>query len=106
MNIPERYAAILQSALDCAARSWADDAARCVQIIKANQAAGRPHDRRIALYREFEAQFIAQEVEARQLLAVLVDGSACDDGRPHDWTQPHGERGPTICRRCNAEQGA
>lgn len=104
--IPARFATTLQSALDCAARSWADEAARCVQIIKANQDAGRPNDRRIALYRELEAQYIAKLVKARQLQFILIDGSACDDGRPHDWASPAYERNPTVCRRCNAEQGA
>jgi hypothetical protein len=30
----------------------------------------------------------------------------CDDGREHDWDEPRDERRPTVCRRCNAEQGA
>jgi hypothetical protein len=86
MDIPQRYESLLRTALEVAAERF-DEHART--IIR-----GRIAD-----------QFRSQAADCRAIIAIIDDGSACDDGRPHDWAEASDERRPTVCRRCNAEQG-
>jgi hypothetical protein len=93
MEIPERYESILRTALEVAAERFTENARLCMVW-------GAPEGQR-----RVGEQFQRQAAECRQMIDILDGGSACDDGRPHDWDEPADERRPTVCRRCNAQQG-